>query len=215
MTQSNVSSFFDKYAHDFNAIYGNNNNLFNAIINQLFRRSMKLRYQKTLEGCSNIEGASVLDIGCGPGHYSIALAKMGAKAVLGIDFADGMLQVASQRAINEGVNNICQFKKVDFINQELNQKFDYVVLMGLMDYMANPQAIIKKAIELTNNRAFFSFPLDGGLLAWQRKLHYKSRCDLYLYTEAQVRELFLGLDYKNLTIERIDRDLMVIVDMQA
>ena len=46
---SNVSSFFDRYAHDFNAIYGNSNGPMDAVVNRLFRRSMALRYQKTLE----------------------------------------------------------------------------------------------------------------------------------------------------------------------
>ncbi len=214
MKESNVSTFFNKYAHDFNAIYGNANNWFDTIINKLFRRSMELRYQKTLEGCSQIAGASVLDIGCGPGHYSVALAKMGAKEVLGIDFSEEMLQVAKNRAVNEGVGSICKFEKIDFITDNFDRKFDYVVLMGLMDYMGQPKEIVKKALSITNIRAFFSFPLAGGLLGWQRKLRYKSRCDLFLYTEEQVRELFANLDYANLRIERIDRDLMVIVDMK-
>ncbi len=214
MKESNVSTFFNKYAHDFNAIYGNANNWFDTIINKLFRRSMELRYQKTLEGCSQIVGASVLDIGCGPGHYSVALAKMGAKEVVGIDFSEEMLQVAKNRAVNEGVGSICKFEKIDFITDNFDRKFDYVVLMGLMDYMGQPKEIVKKALSITNIRAFFSFPLAGGLLGWQRKLRYKSRCDLFLYTEEQVRELFENLDYANLRIERIDRDLMVIVDMK-
>jgi 2-polyprenyl-3-methyl-5-hydroxy-6-metoxy-1,4-benzoquinol methylase len=214
MKESNVSSFFDKYAHDFNAIYGNSNSWFDNIINKLFRRSMELRYQKTLEGCSQITGASVLDIGCGPGHYSVALAKMGANEVLGIDFADGMLQVAHERAVKEGVGSVCKFEKMNFITEDFDRKFDYVVLMGLMDYMGHPLEIVKKALAITHIRAFFSFPLDDGFLAWQRKLRYQSRCDLYLYTEEQIREMFEKLDYTNLSIERIDRDLMVIVDMK-
>ena len=85
MSNSNVREFFDSYAHDFNAIYGNSNSVANAIINRLFRQAMKLRYQKTLEACAPIAGRSVLDIGCGPGHYSVALAKLGAAEVLGIE----------------------------------------------------------------------------------------------------------------------------------
>ena len=61
-----TSDFFDSYAHDFSAIYGTANNPVDKIINRLFRKSMMIRYRKSLEGCDPIEGRSVLDIGCGP-----------------------------------------------------------------------------------------------------------------------------------------------------
>src|SRR5215469_11110865 len=109
MSHFQVSEFFDGYAHDFAAIYGNDNGWFNTVVNRLFRRVMEDRYRQTLEGCAPIAGRSVLDIGCGPGHYSVALAKRGAAEVLGIDFAEGMLQVARERASREGVAT-CRFE---------------------------------------------------------------------------------------------------------
>src|SRR6201997_4378788 len=93
-----TSEFFHAYAHDFNAIYGNSNTFVNRLINRHFRASMRLRYEKTIEGCSPIAGKTVLDIGCGPGHYSVALAKKGAERVFGIDFADEMIAIAKQNA---------------------------------------------------------------------------------------------------------------------
>jgi 2-polyprenyl-3-methyl-5-hydroxy-6-metoxy-1,4-benzoquinol methylase len=81
MSKTKVSDFFDRYACDFNAIYNRDATLLNRLISTLFRRSMKLRYTKTVEGCFPVEGKSVIDIGCGPGHYGITLAKMGAKYV--------------------------------------------------------------------------------------------------------------------------------------
>jgi len=213
MAESKVSQFFDGYAHDFDAIYGNKNGWFNSVINKLFRRTMERRYRKTLEGCSPIEGRSVLDIGCGPGHYSVALAKRGAGEVLGIDFADGMLQVARERAAKEGVTT-CRFEKRDFLNFNFERKFDYAIVMGFMDYAHQPAEVVKKTLSLTAVRAFFSFPLDKGILAWQRKLRYKSRCELYMYTEEQAKQLFANHDQAQISVESLGRDLFVTVDMK-
>lgn len=214
MSSSKVSHFFDGYAHDFDAIYGNKNGLANSIINRLFRQSMKLRYLKSLEACMPIMGHSVLDIGCGPGHYSVAFAKLGASEVLGIDFAEGMLQVARARAVNEGNAKVCRFEKRDFLEHDFGRKFDYTILMGFMDYIERPAEVVKKALAITAVRSCFSFPLDDGFLAWQRKLRYKSRCELYMYSEDQVRNLFADCGCVKVNIERIGRDLFVAADLK-
>ena len=118
----------------------------------------------------------------------------GAGEVLGIDFADGMLRVARERATREGVAT-CRFEQRDFLNFKFDRKFDYTIVMGFMDYARQPATVVDRALSLTSVRAFFSFPLDNGILAWQRKLRYKSRCELYLYKPDQVRQLFA--DYRN------------------
>ncbi len=207
MTQTR--QFFDAYAHDFDDLYGAPKNLFNSIVNPIFRKSMHLRYQKTLEYAKPIEGRSVLDIGCGPGHYSVALAKAGASRVVGIDFADEMIRIAKHRAEVENVADRCQFLVADILEYQPDQKFDYAVLMGFMDYIADAQALIKKVVSMTSDRLFFSFPLDDGLLAAQRKWRYRNRCPLYMYKEKDLHELFAGFAPMAYKMERISRDFFV------
>jgi 2-polyprenyl-3-methyl-5-hydroxy-6-metoxy-1,4-benzoquinol methylase len=213
-TSDRTATFFDRYAHDFSAIYGNKNTIINTVINKLFRESMKLRFFMTLEGCNPVEGKSVLDVGCGPGHYGAALARRGAGKVLGIDFAEGMLEIARQNARQAGVADKCEYRIGDFTKETFKKEFDYVILMGFMDYMADPKAVVANAIGACRSRAFFSFPLDGGVLGFQRKLRYKSRCDLYMYTEEQVRGFFAGLPVRRVDIETIDRDLFVTAHVE-
>jgi len=209
MATDRTADFFDRYARDFDAIYGNRNTLLNNVVNTLFRRSMRLRYQLTLEGCQPIEGKTVLDVGCGPGHYSIELAKRGAARVHGIDFAEGMLDIARAGAERAGVANRCTFESADFHTQAVQGPYDYVIVMGFMDYVADARKMVRRTLELTGTRAFFSFPLDGGPLAWQRRLRYQSRCDLYLYTEDDVRRIFADAGAKRIDVKKIDRDLLV------
>ena len=141
-TNDRTASFFDGYAGGFNAIYGNNNTLINRFVNKAFRGAMRERFERTIAGCTPIEGASVLDVGCGPGHYGVALAKAGAKEVLGLDFAAGMLDTARKNAAGAGVTDRCTWQEGDFVLTEFGRKFDFTIVMGFMDYMADPIAVV-------------------------------------------------------------------------
>ena len=151
----------------------------------------------------------VFDIGCGPGHYSIALSKAGAKRVTGIDFADEMINIAKQRSKEENVFHKCEFQIADIFGFEISEKFDYSILMGFMDYIADPAELIKKVITLTDDKIFFSFPKEGGLLAAQRKLRYRKRCPLYLYRKNDLIGLFSDFTPLKYQIEEISRDFYV------
>lgn len=209
MSGKTVSDFFDSYAQDFNAIYGTSNSLANRGINKIFRRSMRLRFEKTIAGCSPTVGKRVIDIGCGPGHYAVTLAQRGAESVLGLDFADGMIALARENARRAGVANNCRFVVGDFLEFTTDEPYDYAILMGFMDYIEDPKQIVDKVRAITKGKAFFSFPAAGGLLAWQRQLRYRSRCPLFLYTDEQLRRLFSFAGEQNVRIERAARDYFV------
>ena len=209
METSRTASFFDAYAKDFNAIYGNENTVVNGVVNKLFRKSMMLRYEKTLAGCQPIQGKTVIDIGCGPGHYGVALAAQGAARVLGVDFAPGMIDIAGKRAAQAGVADRCTFTLGDFLQVSGDEKFDYAIVMGFMDYIEDAGALMRKVLNVCRGKAFFSFPADGGPLAWQRRLRYRSRCALYMYTEPQIRSLVSALGVKASSVEPISRDFFV------
>jgi 2-polyprenyl-3-methyl-5-hydroxy-6-metoxy-1,4-benzoquinol methylase len=208
MTQTAV--FFDSYARDFDAIYGTKNTLINRVVNRFLRASMRLRYERTLALCAPVAGKIVLDVGAGPGHYSVELARRGARRVDGIDFAAGMIDIARERAKRSAVSDRCQFLLGDFMAHPFDEKYEYTVVMGFMDYVENPRAVVDRVAENTRSRAFFSFPASGGLLALQRKWRYRSRCPLYLYTEPELRKLFSGYQFR---IEPMARDYFVTLEL--
>ena len=161
MSKREVAEFFDSYSGQFNAIYGNKDSLLSGPVNRLFRKSMRMRFEYTMRGCQPVEGKSVVDIGCGPGHYSIRLAEMGARSILGLDFAPGMIEIANENAAHAGVESRCQFVYGDFLQYPFNCTFDYAVVMGFMDYVERPAKVIENVLRVTKDRAFFSFPLTG------------------------------------------------------
>ena len=212
----NTQEFFDRYATDFDAIYGNRNGVFSSVVNRYFRKSMRLRYEMTISGCDPIDTCTVLDIGCGPGHYSVALAQRGAAHVLGIDFAESMVEIARERARAAGVAERCEFRVADWVNFPASQKFDYVLALGFMDYISDPEVTLAKIVSLTSRRAFLSFPAAGGLLGWQRKLRYRYQhhCELFLYSQDQLKRILGRFTQVKSTTQPISRDFFVSLDVR-
>lgn len=74
--------------------------------------------------------SKILDIGCGTGKYSIALAKQ-CDTVIGVDLSSKMLDIAHQKATQQGISN-AKFICLDWHNADLeklgyDKEFDLVI----------------------------------------------------------------------------------------
>jgi 2-polyprenyl-3-methyl-5-hydroxy-6-metoxy-1,4-benzoquinol methylase len=205
-------SFWDSYASEFDAIYGTKNSLFNSVINKLFRKAMRVRFEKTLK-IIPLDSVSVIDIGCGPGHYCFSLAREGHREILGIDFSEPMIRIATEHAKELGLDNSLKFEVVDVSNFNPGRKFDYSIMMGFVEYFEHPELVIRKAVDITNRKVMISFPAEGGILAFQRKLRYRSRCYLRLYHKRDIEELMEQLKLESYMIEKIGRDYFVTISL--
>ncbi|HET9235243.1 MAG TPA: class I SAM-dependent methyltransferase [Candidatus Eisenbacteria bacterium] len=207
-----AAQFFDDYARDFDAIYGKDRGAIGRWLDGILRKSMRLRFERTLEGCRPVAGKTVLDIGCGPGHYGVALAREGAARVVLLDPAKEMLGMARARAEQAGVLGRSEFVHSSFEAFQTSDSFDFCILTGLMDYIPDARGCVRHVIEVTRQSAFFSFPAAGGVLAAQRRWRYRNRTKLFLYREDQVRDLFANEPGVRFTLERIARDYFVRLD---
>jgi len=204
--------FWDEYSSDFDSIYGIKNSLFNIIINRLFRETMRIRFEKTIRMIPE-EEVSVLDIGCGPGHYCFALAKNGSRKILGIDFSERMIELSRKHAAEMRIGNNLEFKVQNILDFVTQDKYDYVIMMGFIEYFESPVIILKKAVSLAQVSVFISFPAKGGILAFQRKLRYKRKCFLRFYNYDDIRNLLQECNIKHFKIERIRRDFFVSINI--
>lgn len=95
---------------------------------------------KSLEK-ENLEGKKILDIGCGGGDISFALAERGAD-VIGIDMSDGMLEVARQRRLQKVLKGNVDFFKENVLELSediAGKKFDYIIAFGLIGYLESDE----------------------------------------------------------------------------
>lgn len=211
MRQHQTEQFFDNYAESFDSLQESDGNPISRFINRTFRKSMRLRYLRCLEECRPVQGKRIWDIGCGPGHYAVELARMGATLVCGIDFSSQMIELACSRAKAAKVMDRCDFLQESFESFHVDEPFDICIVMGFMDYVEEPKAVVSKVLLATKHKALFSFPVAHGFLAWQRRVRYRRKCPLYLYSHDEVRELFSDIPNGHVTIERLHRDFVVIV----
>ena len=212
-----VRSFFHGYAESFDGIYmqTKKRGAITKLIDHLFRKSMYLRFKRTLKELQNPSINTVLDVGCGPGRYCVDYVKMG-KDVTGVDLAQGMLQIARQLCETETPKGKFKCIQGDYMQMEFPQKFDAAVLMGLFDYIEDPVTMLKKLKKETRHMIVGSFPKAGGLLAFQRKIRYKIRsCPLYFYSRADLERILKQADLNEFTIDETDREFYLKVTLDA
>ena len=140
-----VKKFFHGYASDFDSIYGHTTTRgsFDKLMDKLFRRSMLLRFNETLLETAKPSIHAILDVGCGSGVYCVEFLKQG-KEVVGLDIAEGMLEIAKQKTSDYRDSGKISFILSGYMEYEFQRKFDAAVLMGFFDYIKEPVELIKK-----------------------------------------------------------------------
>ena len=93
-------------------------------------------------------GLSVLDIGCGGGILSEALARLGAE-VTGIDVVERNLNIARRHAEDQGLRIEYRCIAVEDLSQE-GCRFDVVLNMEVVEHVANLPLFLKHASALVN-----------------------------------------------------------------
>jgi len=104
-----------------------------------------------------LSGKTVLDVGCGGGILSEALAGAGA-TVTGIDLADKSLSVAKLHLLESG--NQVEYHKVavEVLAEERPASYDVVTCMEMLEHVPDPAAVVAACAKLVkpNGHVFFS-----------------------------------------------------------
>lgn len=76
------------------------------------------------------DDAAVLDVGCGTGSYTRAIAGR-CREVVGLDFSPSMIEIAKKKAAEEHIKNIefrcVDWHKIDLTEAGLEKRFDLVI----------------------------------------------------------------------------------------
>jgi cyclopropane-fatty-acyl-phospholipid synthase len=78
-------------------------------------------------------GMTVAEIGCGWGGFAIHIAKETAAKVVAINVSPEQLRVCRERAREAGVEELVDFRELDY--RHLEGKFDRVVSVGMMEHV--------------------------------------------------------------------------------
>ena len=116
---------------------------------------LRLAWIQTL---APLAGKKVVDIGCGGGILSDAMARQGAE-VLGADLAVKSLKVAQLHAMEAGTQGV-QYREIsaEDLAQEQAGQYDVVTCMEMLEHVPDPSSVVKacSALVKPGGWVFFS-----------------------------------------------------------
>lgn len=199
-TDKDAGDFFDRFSEAFDTLYDEQRSPFMRWVDRKYRSDMFIRFSRTFEAFGDLQGKTVLDIGCGSGPFLLEALKRGAGSVTGIDPAPGMLELVKHRLA--GAEYSGKFKLINSLfPAEGIEKHDHAIVMGVMDYVNDPGAFINALRPLVSVSVAVSFPSKHWFRTPLRKFRYKlRRCPLFFYDEQEIRELFTNAGFGSVDI---------------
>ena len=159
---------------------------------RLFRPGLFRRRQLAVDTVAAYPHPAVLDVGCGSGRIGEFVLEAGASRYVGIDFAQPMISLASQRLARFGhrVTLITE----DFLAAQLDNRFDVVLALGLFDYLPNADVFARQMLECCapGGCVVGSFPAWSMVKGPVRKVRYEwiGDCPIFNYTRHGLHRLF-------------------------
>jgi 2-polyprenyl-6-hydroxyphenyl methylase / 3-demethylubiquinone-9 3-methyltransferase len=110
-----------------------------------------------IDKLSRVSGKRVLDVGCGGGILSDAMARKGAN-VLGIDLSTKALKVAQLHAMEAGTPSV-EYREIaaESLADEMPGQFDTVTCMEMLEHVPDPSSVVAACAKLAKPGGWLFF----------------------------------------------------------
>lgn len=135
--------YFDTQAGDFEAAYKDGRQIKDPVRRFLYRYFIRtdrrnIRLEAIIELAESrlgtLQGKRILDLGCGPGLYTLEYARRGA-SVTGVDFSPAMLDLARRNAETAKLGSLIEYRQADLASYEAAETYDLIIMSGLTEYL--------------------------------------------------------------------------------
>jgi len=101
------------------------------------------------------EGQTVMDIGCGMGHFSLGLARMVGEAgrVIAVDVQEGMLRRVRQRAARAGLLDRIELRQAGAEQMNIEERVDFVLAFWMVHEVPDKSAFFAEVKRLLKPEA--------------------------------------------------------------
>lgn len=110
---------------------------------QLKNQKDVAHWQSELKTVLGEKPLRVLDVGCGPGFFSVMLARLG-HSVTAVDGAEGMVECALRNAKKEGLNVDVYLGDVILLDREKEESFDAIVSRDVVWTLYDPEKAFRR-----------------------------------------------------------------------
>ncbi len=124
-----------------------------------------VQHPKRIVGSYIKEGDTVIDIGCGPGFFSIEMAKLvGPQGkVIAVDLQEKMLGHVKRKSAKHGMTGRLEFHQCDADRIGLNCKADFILAYYMIHETPSPLRFLEEARDMLKE--------GGQLLVVEPKMH--------------------------------------------
>jgi ubiquinone/menaquinone biosynthesis C-methylase UbiE len=117
---------------------------------------------------SDLNGKSILDLGCGTGQFAKFCIENGASKVLGVDISRNMIEKANKDNKHEKIEYFC----ISIEDLELqDEKFDIIISSLAVHYIEDYPALIKKVSRLLNKNGEFIFSTEHPIVTARKEMN--------------------------------------------
>lgn len=159
---------------------------------RLFRPGLFRRRELAVETVKSYDSPSVLDVGCGSGRIGEFALGAGAAHYVGIDFAEPMIELASERLAR--FSDRAELIVGDFLETDVSGPFEVVLALGLFDYLPEPQRFADRMFKLCapGGCVVGSFPAWSLVKGPVRKVRYEwlGDCPIFNYDRRGLEGMF-------------------------
>lgn len=152
-----IQSLCNNYFSKFSKTYLDSDRFKGDLIDQLINRLQNNRVFiiPSIDSSKRLKNTCILEIGCGTGSSTVALAEQGAK-VTAIDIDDNSIIVAKERCVLYGLHADFLVQDAARINKNnFSSRFDIIIYYVTLEHLTNSERLFPHI-----HRAFFQENID-------------------------------------------------------